>query len=64
MPQKGNLQMETTNTFGQPITKLLTYFRLPGETLGAFAAELKKLTTEEKVELAEGVAALEEAQAA
>ena len=40
-------------------TKLLTYFRLPNESLGEFAAQLKKLTPEDKAELAEGVKALQ-----
>jgi hypothetical protein len=41
------------------VTKLLwTYFRLEGETLTQFAAELKKLSPDEKIELAAGVAAI------
>ena len=37
--------------------KLLTFFRLEGETLVEFAKELKKLSEEEKDDLAIGVAA-------
>ena len=37
-------------------SQLLAYFRLEGESLSEFAAELRKLSDEEKDELAAGVA--------
>jgi hypothetical protein len=41
----------------QSIVKLLSFFRIEGESLGDFAKQLKHLTSDEKYELACGVAA-------